>query len=171
MRYHLTPWIRCLLNNLTVAQIVSKFSAFYRTQNIHYLVQKALPVVLILSQMNVIYNIPSFSSRFTLILSSCQYLCLQSGFFHLCVTTKPYMHSSSSPMCATCPTHLLVFDLSPWTLLVRCTSNDNSYAVFSNHLSPPVLLKYSPQHLFPWGTAICVLPSVWEIKIYADKNK
>jgi hypothetical protein len=95
--HHQTPWIRCLLNNLTVAQIVSKFSAFYRTQNIHCLVQKALPVVLILSQMNSVYNIPFFSSRFTLILSSCQYLCLQSGLFHLCVTTKPYIHSSSLP--------------------------------------------------------------------------
>ena len=92
-----TPWIRCLLNNLTVAQIVSKFPTFYRTQNIHYLVQKALPVVLILSQMISFYYIPSFSLRFTLILSSCQYLCLQSGLFHLCLTTKHYMHSSSLP--------------------------------------------------------------------------
>jgi hypothetical protein len=49
------------LEKLTVSHLVNKFSAFYRTQEVHYRVHKSPQLHRILSQMSPIHVLKSFS--------------------------------------------------------------------------------------------------------------
>ena len=107
LTYLLTPWCRVLLEQLTGLQLVKKFPAFHGTRRFitaptsvrHLSLSWASPI-------QSIYPHPT-SWRSVLILST--YLCLglPSRLFPSGFPTKTLYTPLSSPIRATCPTHLI----------------------------------------------------------------
>ena len=114
--YLLTPWCRVLLEKLTGLQLVKKFPAFHRTRRFitahtsvrHLSLSWASPT-------QSIYPHPT-SWRSILILSTHPHLGLPSGLLPSYFPTKTQYTPLSSPICATCPAHLILLNLSPLTL-------------------------------------------------------
>ena len=105
--YLLTPWCRVLLEKLTGLQLVKKFPAFHGTPRFitaftsfrHLSLSWASPI-------QSIYPHPT-SWRSILILSTYLRLGLPSGLFPSGFPTKTLYTPISSPICATCPAHLI----------------------------------------------------------------
>ena len=104
--YLLTPWCRVLFEKLTGLQLVKKFPAFHGTRRFitaltsvrHLSLSWASPIQSIYPQTT--------SWRSVLILSTHLRLGLPSGLFPSSFPTKTLYTPLSSPICATCPTHL-----------------------------------------------------------------
>jgi len=95
----LCPWIRVLLEKLTVSQLMKKFQAFCGSRRfIAVLNNNSPPLVTILDQMNPVYNTPfyCFNIHFNIKLPSN----LRSSKWSL----------SLYPTHATCSAHLIFFD-------------------------------------------------------------
>ena len=145
----LTPWCRVLLQKLTGLQLVKKFPAFHGTRR--FIIALTSIRHLSLSWASPIqskYPHPT-SWRSILILSTHLRLGLPSGLFPSGFPTNTLYTSLSSPICATCPAHLILLDF------ITRTKLGEGYKLFSSSLlqSPPFpryLLpprpKYSPQH-------------------------
>ena len=133
--YLLTPWCRVLLEKLTGLQLVKKFPAFHGTR----MFITALTSVrhLSLSRANPIQSIypHSTSWRFILILSTHLRLGLPSGLFPSGFPIKTLYTPLSSPIRATCPTHLILLDFITRTIL------GEEYKSFSSSLC---ILLHSP---------------------------
>ena len=115
--YLFTPWCRVLLEKLTGLQLVKKFPAFHGTRRFitaptsirHLSLSWARPI-------QSIYPHPT-SWRSILILSTHLRLSLLSGLFPSSFPTKTQYTPLSSPIRATCPTHLILIDFITRTIL------------------------------------------------------
>ena len=115
--YLLTPRCRVLLEKPTGLQLVKKFPAFHGTQRFitaltsvrHLSLSWARPI-------QSIYPHPT-SWRSVLILSTHLRLGLPSGLFPSGFPTKTLYIPLSSPIRATCPTHLILLDFITRTIL------------------------------------------------------
>ena len=124
LTYLLTPRCRALLEQLTGLQLVKKFPAFHGTRRFitaltsvrHLSLSWASPV-------QSIYPHPT-SWRSILILSTHLCLGLPSGLFPSGFPNKNLYTPLSSPICATCPGHLILLDFITRTILgeqyLRC---------------------------------------------------
>ena len=115
--YLLTPWCRILLEKLTGLQLVKKFPAFHGTRRFITVLTSVRH--LSLSWANPIHSTyPHPTSwRSILILSTHLRLGLPSGVFPSRFPTKTQYTPLSSPICATCPAHLILLDFITRTIL------------------------------------------------------
>jgi len=103
-----TAWCRVLLEKLTGLQLVSKFTAFHGTRRFitaltnvrHLSLSRASPI-------QSIYPHPT-SWRYILILSTHLRIGLPSGLLSSGFPPKDLYTPLPSPICATCPTHLIL---------------------------------------------------------------
>ena len=117
LTYLLTPWCRVLLEKLTGLHLVKKFPAFYGTRRFittltsvrHLSLSWARPI-------QSIYPHPT-PWRSILILSTHLRLGLPSGLLPSGFPTKTLYTPLSSPICATCPYHLILLDFITRTIL------------------------------------------------------
>ena len=117
LTYLLTPWCRVLLEKLTGLQLVKKVPAFHGNRRFitaltsirHLSLSWASPI-------RSIYPHPT-SWRSILILSIHLRLGLPSGLFPSGFPTKTLYTPLSSPICATCPAHLILLDFITRTIL------------------------------------------------------
>ena len=115
---------------------------------VHYCIHISLTPVLILSQINPVHAHPSHVMKmyFNIILPPTPGF--QSGLFPSGFPTNPCTQSLFSPICATCPTHLIVLDL------ITCIIFGQQYRSLSSSLcslfhSPVTLSFLGPQHPIP----------------------
>ena len=115
--YLLTPWCRVLLEKLTGLQLVKKFPAFHGTRRFITALTSVRHLSLSLaSPFQSIYPHPT-SWRSILMLSTHLCLGLPSGLFPSGFSTKILYTPLSSPICATCPAHLILLDFITRTIL------------------------------------------------------
>ena len=130
--YLLTPWCRVLLEKLTGLQLVKKFPTFHRTRRFITALTSVRHLSLSwASPIQSIYPHPT-SWRSILILSTHLCLGLPSGFLPSGFPTKTLYTPLSSPICATCPAHLILLDFFTRTIL------GEEYKSFSSSLCNPL---------------------------------
>ena len=136
--YLLTPRCRVLLEKLTGLQLVKKFPAFHGTRR--FITALTSVRQLSLSWANPIqstYPHPT-SWRSILILSIHLRLGLSSGLFPSSFPTKTLYAPVSSPICATCPAHLILLDFITRTILgEEYRSLSSSLCSLLHSLLPP----------------------------------
>ena len=115
--YLLTPWCRVLLEKLTGLQLVKKFPAFHGTRRLFTVLTSVRHLSLSwASPIQFIYLHPT-SLRSILILSTHLRLGLPSGLLTSGFPRKTLYTPLSSPICATCPAHLIFLDFVTHTIL------------------------------------------------------
>jgi len=121
--YLLTPWYRVLLDKLTGLQLVKKFSAFHGTRRfITALTSICHPSLSWASPFQSIYPHPT-SWRSILVLST--HLHLLSGLLLSGFPSKTLYTPLSSPICTTCPAHLILLSF------ITCSILGEEYKSFS----------------------------------------
>ena len=139
IHYLLTPCYRVLLEQLTGLQLVKKFPAFHGTRR--FITALTSVRHLSLSWASPIQSIyPHHTSwRSILILSTHLRLGLHSGLLPSGFLSKTLYTPLSSPICATCPAHLILLDFITHAIL------GEEYKSFSsslwNLLHSPVTLS------------------------------
>ena len=127
LTYLFTPWCRVILEKLTGLQLVKKFPAFHGTRRFITAITNVRHLSLSwASPIQSIYPHPT-SWRSILILSTHLRLGLPIGLLPSDFPTKTLYTPLSSPICATCPAHLIL-DFITRTIL------DEGYKLFSSPL-------------------------------------
>ena len=145
LTYLFTPWCRVLLEKLTGLQLVKKFPTFHGTRRFITALTRVCQLSLSwASPIQSIYPHPT-SWRYIPILFTHLRLGLPSGLFPSGFPTKTLHISLSSPIRATCPTHLILLDFITRTIL------GEEYRSFSSTLCN---LLQSPV------TSFCILVSL-----------
>ena len=144
----LTPWCRVLLEKLTGLQLVKKLPAFHGTRRFITALTSVRHLSLSwASPIRSIYPHPT-SWRSILILSAHLHLGLPSGLLPSGFPTKTLYTPLSSPICATCPAHLILLDFITHTILgeeYKSFSSSLCNLLHSRYLVPP-RSKCFPQH-------------------------
>ena len=149
-----TPWCRVLLEKLTGLQLVKKFPSFHGTRRFITALTSVRHLSLSwASPIQSIYPHPTYW-RSVLILSTHLRLGLNSGLFPSGFPTKARYTPLSSPIRATCSTHLILLDIITRTML------GEQYKSFSSSLcsllhSPITLTLLCPNILLNtmfWNT-------------------
>ena len=148
LTYLFTPWCKDLLEKLTGLQLVKKFPAFHGTRRFITALKSLRHLSLSwASPIQSIYPHPT-SWRSILILSTHLRLGLPSGLLPSGFPTKTLYTSFSSPIRATCPTHLILLDFMTRTILGEESKSFNSslcnllhYPVTSSLLGPNIFLN------------------------------
>ena len=132
--YLLTPRCRVLLEQLTGTQLVKKFPAFHG-------IRMFITAITSVRHLSLSWASPLHITKY-------HFLEIHPNLIHPSKPRSPQwslslrfphqdpIHSFSSPICATCPAHLILVDFTPARFWVRSTNYlDPRYAVFS---SPPL---------------------------------
>jgi hypothetical protein len=114
LTYLLTPWCRILFEKLIVTQHIKKYPSFLRNPKVHHRVHKNPPLDRILSQPNPVRPIDPYlpKVRLNVILPPTP----RSSQWSLPFGPPNQNPVSTSPMCATCPAHLILLDLITLTI-------------------------------------------------------
>ena len=146
--YLLTPWCKVFLEKLTGLQLVKKFPSFRGTRKFITALTSVRHLSLSwASPIQPIYPHPS-SWRSILILSTHLRLGLHSGLLPSGFLSKILYTPLSSPIRATCPTHLILLDFVTRTILGEEYKSFSSSLcsllhspVTSSFLGPNILLR------------------------------
>ena len=130
--YLITPWCRVLLEKPTGLQLVKKFPSFYGTRRFITALHKRSPPVPILGQPNPVHIPTSNVLEIHRNVIHPSMLGLPSGIFPSGFPTKTLDTPLSSPICATCPAHLILLNFITRTILgEEYRSFSSRYAIYS----------------------------------------
>ena len=162
----LIPWSRVLHGMLTGSQPIKQLPAFYGTHRFTTAFKSARHLSLSWAR-EIPYMSPHPTSWRTILILS-YYLCLglPSDFFPSDFPTKPLYKLLLSSICATCPAHLILLDLTTRTIMgEEYRSLSSSWCSFlhfpitSSLLGPNILLRTLFSNTLSLGP-----PSVWATK-------
>ena len=130
----LTPWCSVLLEKLTGFAATQEISRISMNPKVHYRTNKRRPPVSILHQPKQVHIPYHTSWRSTLILFIHLFLGLPSGLVPSIFPTKTLYKNLSSPIRATCPTHLILLHFITHTLL--CEQYKSSHSLLFARMGP-----------------------------------